>query len=337
MIKKSPGRLGIIYNLKRKKIHDHEEEYDELFTIKSLKKQLQAFGFKVVLLEQDKNFFSKISRLSCDFVFNLAEGIGSSRNRESQVPCVLESLNIPYSGSDPLSLGITMDKYLCHQLLRLAGLPMPDTYSIQKESEIFSYKKKFSKGEFIVKPRWEGSSKGIFLDSLASDFKDLKKNVLRVLSKYRQPALIEEFLPGDEITVGVCGNKSPKLLGMMRICPKKESRDKFIYSLEVKRDWKALVKYEPESMISFKTKNSVSNYALAAFKALGLRDISRIDFRLDSKGEPKIIDINPLPGLSPRYSDLPIICRLQGKTYAYLVEEILKAAFSRYGFAWRKI
>lgn len=335
---KAVNKIGIVFNLKRKGASDDRyEEYDEIETIESLKKEIEKHGFEVVPLEQNGEFLKRLSEVKPDFVFNIAEGTGHSRSRESQVPCVLESLGIPYSGSDPLSLGITLDKYLTNRILQSAGIPVPQMFLVQNNGDAIDLKNIFKRNRlFIVKPRWEGSSKGIFLNSVVSNFKDLKKRVESVFEKYRQPAVVEEFLEKDEITVGVCGNSPPRLAGMMRVAPKKKIRKFFIYSLETKREWKTKVKYEPEKRIPEKTRLKIEGFALRAFITLDLRDIARIDFRLDKSGIPRIIDINPLPGLSPLYSDLPILYRLKDRKYSDLIKDILRESFMRQGLKWKK-
>lgn len=326
--------IGIAFNLKKPSPDDRYEEYDEIETIEALQKEIAGYGFKVVLLEQDDDFLKTIRQAKVDFVVNIAEGRGATRARESQVPCVLESLGIPYSGSDPIALGITLDKYLTSSILDSAGVPVPRMHMVRTLRDLDGLKGIFAKKKsFIVKPRWEGSSKGIFLNSVVDDFNDMQKRVRRVLSTYQQPALVEEFLTGDEITVGVCGNKSPRMLGMMRITHRETAQKHFIYSLENKKDWETKIVYEPHSAIPKSLQAKVEASALKAFRVLELRDMSRIDFRVGKSGVPGIIDINPLPGLSPRYSDLPILYRLNGGTYAGLVKILLTESLKRCGFS----
>jgi len=328
--------IGIAFNLKRPSDDDTYEEYDEIETIQALRKEIKRYGFKTVLLEQDDAFLRTISTAKVDFVVNIAEGKGATRARESQVPCVLESLGIPYSGSDPIALGITLDKYLTSRLLQAAGVPVPRIYMIRSLNEVEQLHGIF-KGEkrFIVKPRWEGSSRGIFLNSVVAGTTDLRKRARRILSVYRQPALAEEFLTGDEITVGVYGNKAPRVLGMMRIRHRDPSEKYFIYSLENKKDWETKIVYEGQASIPRRIRDQVARYAVQAFQALELRDLARIDFRTGGNGIPGIIDINPLPGLSPRYSDLPILCRLNGGTYSGLIKILLRESLKRYGLKLR--
>ncbi|HNX90406.1 MAG TPA: ATP-grasp domain-containing protein [Candidatus Omnitrophota bacterium] len=335
-MKRTAKRIAIAYNLKKQANDDRYEEYDEIGTIEAIRDEIKKYSLKTSLIEQDDHFQDKILKTAPDIVFNITEGFGSTRGRESQVPCILESLGIPYSGSDPVSLGITMDKYLTNVVLSAHNVPVPKAFSagdiceVGKLRNIFAQKKKF-----IVKPRWEGSSKGVFLDSVVTNMKELENRAARIIKQYGQPAIVEEFVAGDEITVGVYGNENPRVLGMMRISAKEERPDElFLYSIEIKREWEEKVKYEPESRIPCAVRENIEKNAIAAFKTLGLRDVSRIDFRVDKNGVPRIIDINPLPGLSPRYSDLPILCRLNGKSYEELVRTILKETFKRNGFAY---
>jgi D-alanine-D-alanine ligase len=333
--RKKPSNICVIYNLKdARRSDDSHEEYDEMPTIEALREVIEDLGFKVKLVEQDDKFLTNIAGIKPAFVLNIAEGKGGERSRESQVPCILESLNIPYSGSDPIALGVTLDKYLANIVLRYAGVPVPRVFVIHKVDDLAATEITFGEGKrFIVKPRWEGSSKGIFSDSVVSDHKSLERKVRETVQKYRQPVLLEEFMEKDEITVGVCGNRPPEILSMMRISPREERKDHFIYSIEEKRDWEKNIKYEPESAISEEIRENIKRYALEAFRALELRDVARIDFRLDGQNVPNIIDINPLPGLSPNYSDLMIMCRLAGIEYQDMIRKILEAALSRCGFS----
>lgn len=337
--KKTVHSIGIIFNLrKNRNNNDDEEEYDDIETIDSLKKEIENQGFSVFLFEQNNELAENLCKMRPDFVLNLAEGVGRSRARESQIPALLESLNIPYSGSDPISLGIALDKYLTSAALRSAGIPVPKMFMIEENGDTERLKDLFVNNNlFVVKPRWEGSSKGIFLNSIVADSVSLSERIRAVHLNYHQPALVEEFVDGDEITVAVRGNHSADILGMMKIMPK-EKTERFIYSLEVKRDWQARIEYLPESSIPHDVRSKLTEYALAAYRVLELRDFARIDFRVGKDNIPKIIDINPLPGLSPRYSDLPILYRLQGKTYSNLIKMLLEDSFKRYGFfCWQEV
>lgn len=334
-IKPALKKIGIIFNLKKGGLaDDREEEYDEIVTIESLKKEIEKLGFEVLLFEQTGELTSELRRQSPGFVVNLAEGVASGRSRESEVPCILESLGIPYSGSDPVALGITLDKHLTGRILKAAEVSVPRSFMAENINELESLKNIFKNGRsFIVKPRWEGSSKGIFTDSCADNLKALKEKVLYLLCNYGQPALIEEFLEGEEITVGIHGNKQAKVLGMMKITPQNKNNKRFLYSLEAKKNWRRVVKYEPRDSISTGLQGVIGSEALKAYRVLELRDMARIDFRVSRSGAPKVIDVNPLPGFSPVYSDLPIMYKLQGGSYGGLVRLFLREALERCGFS----
>ncbi len=330
--------IALVFNLKRKNASDDRyEEYDEAATIQSLVGEIEGFGLRVLPFEQNRALPGKLVRHRPDFVLNIAEGLGPTRSRESQVPCLLESLGLPYSGSDPLALGITLDKVLTRRVLAAAGVDVPALHWVSTAAQLPALRPQFAPGRagrWIVKPRWEGSSKGVFLDSVVSRWDQARDRVLRVLKTYRQPALVEQFLPGDEITVGLCGNPPRvRVLGMMKIAPAQAGPEPFIYSIENKRDWERKIRYLPQTSIAPALRTRLREAAVRAFEVLELRDIARIDFRLDARGAPKVIDVNPLPGLSPRYSDLPILCRLSGCSYRDLIRGLLTAGLSRCGLS----
>lgn len=326
--------IGLAFNLRKEGcVNEAYEEYDDIHTIESLQHEIEKYGYEVILYEQDENFHARLQARKPDFMLNIAEGIGTGRGRESQVPCALESVGIPYSGSDPVALGITLDKYVTSALLEHAKIPVPAVHLANSVKDVSSLSRIFRNGRrFIVKPRWEGSSKGVHDNSVVDNFADLKARTAYVLKEHNQPAVIEEFLIGDEITAGVCGNAQPELLGMMKIEPAVKEKDYFLYSIEYKREWEKKIVYRPQNTLDPKVQEAVEKYAIAAFQCLELRDMARIDFRLDNKGIPHIIDVNPLPGLSPKYSDLPILTRINGGTYTNLLERFLRTAITRNGF-----
>lgn len=334
-------RIGITFNLKKAEVSagepdDRYEEYDCLETIQTLEREIRKFGFETERFEDDDTFLERISQNPPEFVFNIAEGRGSTRGRESQVPSVLESLGIPFSGSDSVALAITLDKWLTHHMLAGCGAMVPDLFMFSCEHDLRRSMGLFEKHDtFIVKPRWEGSSKGVFHDSVVDNPLDLAKRVRRIWRQYRQPALVEEFLPGAEITVGVMGNRTPASIGMMAIDAKAVG-SRAVYSIDHKRNWEELVRYLGPETIDPDLRALLSEDAVKAFRILELKDVARVDFRLDKAGVPKIIDVNPLPGISEAYSDLPILYRMSGGTFTSLLRGILKEAFSRQGLRWPK-
>ena len=322
-------QAGICFNLKRNTSNDVDEEYDEIETIEFLKERLEYLGFEVLLAEQDENLFEKLHAHALDFVLNIAEGKGKTRSRESQVPCILEWLNIPYYGSDPASLAITLDKWLTYVLLKNSSIPVPRMFKVEDMRQMQDMSIPLDGCKYIVKPRWEGSSKGIFNDSVVTSIAKCRDKVSYIINTYNQPALVEEFVEQDEITVGVCGNEELEILGMMKIS-QYEAVETFVYSIENKRDWQEKIKYElAEGNVRERTVTLLRQYAMAAFNVLGLRDVARIDFRVDSAGIPKIIDVNPLPGLSPKYSDLMLMSKLHSNKFVDVIDKIIAISLKR--------
>lgn len=328
------SRISVVYNLKKTasagEPDDKYEEYDPLSTVEALAETIASFGFQVLLCEQDEDFSFRLRDQSPDFVANIAEGMGEGRGREAQVPCFLESLSIPFWGSDGASMALALDKFLTSRTLAAEGIPAPFSLSFREEKDFFVLPGLFTEySRFVVKPRYEGSSKGVFNDSVAHSPAEAEERIRRVWSRYGQPALLEEYLPGTEITVGVLGNENPTVAGMMKISPA-IPREEFLYSLEEKRGYLERIRYEGPETIPLPLREQVGRIAAAAFRGLELRDMARVDFRLDEDGAPRIIDVNPLPGLSPLYSDLPILYKLSGGEYPRLIRSILSGAFRRY-------
>ncbi|MBU4313123.1 MAG: ATP-grasp domain-containing protein [Candidatus Omnitrophica bacterium] len=329
-------KIGLTYNLKDEvsplSIMNNEfnEEFDSRKTIDALSLIFEKYGFKTAMLGARLDMADRLKKEKIDFVFNIAEGY-YGRNRESFVPSVLEAFNIPYSGSDPLTLGMTLDKIVTKKLLHAAKIPTPAYYVVRKIEDIKDAEDRLEY-PVITKPAWEGSSKGVYNSSKALDKHGLKKNIKILFKKYpNQPVLVEEYIKGREITVGVIGNEFPKVMALMEIVNKKHPGEDFFYSLEVKRDWENLVDYESPPRIHNVLETQIRRFALMAYREFGCRDVSRIDFRISEYNDPYLLEINPLPGLSPEYGDLAIMARKNKIAYEELVISILNSAFSRYG------
>jgi D-alanine-D-alanine ligase len=331
-------RIGLSYDLKGTlatapdEPEDAQEEYDSPETVEAIAAVIEGLGHAVVRLGGGRQFLTRILREPVDFVFNIAEGLGNYRSREAQAPSLLEMLGIPYSGSDPLCLAISLDKPLTKKLVALAGVSTPGYRVVAERGEITRAGGDGLRFPLFVKPAYEGSSKGIRLSSRVDSPEQMEPAVVRVLEGYRQPVMVEEFIAGDEVTVGVIGNDPPKVLGIMRVLPKEKGRD-FIYSLEIKRDWERLVEYECPARLPQPVLAKIAAFSLSAFQTLGCRDFARLDFRVSPEGVPYFLEINPLPGLNPHSSDLPIMARKLGWTYQELVAAVLKAALRRCGCA----
>ena len=328
-------RIGLAYDLKQSICpgqdypDDAFEEYDSPETVEAIAAVIEAQGHSVIKLGGGRDFLSNIPSANVDFVFNIAEGIGNYRSREAQVPSVLEMLNIPYSGADPQCLAICLDKSLTKKLIAMAGVPTPTWRLITDTKQL----KDTSWDDFpfpvFVKPAYEGSSKGILQGCRAESASQMAETVQGLLERYRQPVIVEEFIDGDELTAGVVGNSPPKVIGIMRVLPRNRE-EHFIYSLTVKREWERLIDYECPANVGVDALQRITDASLKTFEVLGCRDVSRVDFRLSPEGTPYFLEINPLPGLSPKTSDLPIMAIKMGWTYDVLVSSILNAAMERY-------
>jgi D-alanine-D-alanine ligase len=327
-------RIGLSYDLKETipvgqvGVEDAFEEYDSPETVELIASSLEAGGHNVVMLSGGREFLGNILRQKVDFVFNIAEGKGNYRSREAQVPSVLEMLDIPYSGSDPQCLAICLDKPLTKSLVESAGVNTPEWLVIAESQDLQRIYDSGFPFPAIVKPAYEGSSKGIRLSSVVESPEQAVEIVERLLGNYQQPVMLEEFIDGDEVTVGVIGNSPAKVLGMMRVLPRKKDKH-FVYSLEIKRDYLELVDYECPPRFEEKILKNIESYSLDAFKALGCRDFSRLDFRVSPEGIPYFLEVNPLPGLG-NHSDLVIMAKILGWTHQELVAVVLKAALKRY-------
>lgn len=327
-------RIGLSFDLKdaisraQGEPEDALEEYDSAETLQIIEATISAEEHTVVRLGGGRDFLTNVLREPVDFVFNIAEGRGSYRSREAQVPSVLEMLDIPYSGSDPQCLATCLDKPLTKQLVAVAGVHVPKSHTVSNVGELGSLSWDGFAFPAIIKPAFEGSSKGIRLTSLVDSPEQTVESISYLLKSYRQPVMVEEFIDGDEVTVGMVGNSPPRVLSMMRIVPKTRN-EHFVYSLEVKRDYQRLVDYECPARLSENILAEIASSSQKTFTILGCRDFARIDFRVSTEGVPYFLEINPLPGLGT-YSDLVIMAIKMGWTHHKLISAVLNAALKRY-------
>jgi D-alanine-D-alanine ligase len=332
-------RIGITYDLKvdlsdRPELpDDFQEEFDSPATVEAIAEVLRGLGHEVAKLGDGREMLHRLLADPPEFVFNFAEGQGVGRCREARVPAVLELLGIPYTGSDPLTLAATLDKDVARRLVQSAGVMVPWGRVWEPTDSLNEIASQCSLPRFplIVKPAWEGSSKGIRGNCVVDTAEELAEAIVNLGRDYQQPIIGEEFIAGDELTVGVIGNEPPRVIGVMRVMPQRPEH-RFVYSLEVKRDWERRVRYECPPALSPECMEAVEGAALASFRALGCRDIARIDFRLRD-GQPYFLEANPLPGLNPDYSDLIILARGMGWTYEQLIGTIVHEALDRHARA----
>ena len=326
-------KIGITYNLKKdvapveNQPADALEEFDSEETIDAIRRVLEDEGHEVAKLGGNRGLIDRLRETPLDIVFNIAEGHGG-RNREAHIPALLEFLGIPFTGSDPLTLSLTLDKSAAKRVLVSEGIPTPRFRKVEKLEDLEGLTLRYP---LFVKLCYEGSSKGVRLDSKVRDLPALKEKTGWLLETYRSPVLVEEFIEGPEFTVGILGNENPSVLGVMQIKIKGVSPSEAIYSLEVKREWEEKVQYLCPPPIEPSLLVKIERVALQSYRVLECRDVSRVDIRVGKDGEAYFLEVNPLPGLSPAYGDLPIMARRMGWSYEQLVKTIFHHALKRYG------
>lgn len=307
-------------------------EWDDIHTIRALESAL-ATRHRVSLVEADLDAFETYRRLRPDLVFNIAEGLHGV-SREAQIPAMLDLLAIPYTGSDPLTLGLCLDKRRTKEILTHHGIATPRFAVVGSLTEIPAR----LRYPLMVKPTLEGSSKGVTDKALVSNRRELVRQLEWLLDTYRQPALIEEFLPGREFTVALIGNGSG-----LRVLPIVEidfstlpAGVNPIYSYEAKWLWDQ--EQDPLRIFSCPAElepllcRQIEELCKSAFRALGCRDWCRIDVRLDALGRPHVIELNPLPGILPRpeqNSCFPKAARAAGLSYDEMILAVVDAAVAR--------
>ncbi len=314
---------------------DTYAEWDTIDTITAVRDAL-ALRHSVAMIEADADAFELLRRTRPEIVFNIAEGqYGVSR--EAQIPAILEMLNIPYTGSDALTLGICLDKSRAKEILSHYEIPTPKFFVITAVHELDAARIPLP---CIVKPLYEGSSKGIFNASLVRTPAELALQVERIVATYAQPALIEEFLPGREFTVAMLGNGAgARVLPIVEIqfdsLPQGVNP---IYSFEAKWIWdqsdNPLDIFTCPAQVSAPLQSAIEKICLDTYRVLRCRDWSRIDVRLDAAGNPHIIEVNPLPGILPNPEEnscYPKAARAAGMSYQQLLNNVLDAGCSRYG------
>jgi D-alanine-D-alanine ligase len=315
---------------------DAHEEFDAPATIAAIAAVLRGLGHRVTLLGDGKELLGKLLAEPPDLVFNFAEGVGTSRSREARVPAVCEMLGIPYTGSDPLAQAVALEKDLTRRLAADAGVTVPKGILLRPppggyDGDFAEFRPILEEAGLplpvIAKPAFEGSSKGIRNRCLVERVEDLGPTVAELWAGYGQAVLVEEFISGDEVTVGLLGNDPPEVFGVMRIRPK-TAVERFVYSLEYKRDFLRLIDYECPAKLAPGVTAAVEAAALSVWDALGLRDVARLDFRVRD-GVPYFLEVNPLPGLNPAVSDLCIMADLIGVSHAELIGKIVAAATAR--------
>jgi D-alanine-D-alanine ligase len=315
---------------------DEFAEWDSPVTIAAVESALSSLG-KVVRLEAKEDFPERLRDVRPDIVFNIAEGFNGV-NREAHVPAICEFFGIPYSGSDPFTLSLCLDKARTKETLTFHGIPTPRFTVVERIEDLDATGK--LQLPLFVKPVHEGSSKGITDGNLCWDRSQLLRQTKFLLENYRQPVIVEEYLPGNEFTCAVLGNGDAAtvlpIVGMNFDALPKGALP--IYSFDAKFVWdrpeNPLDIFQCPARITRDLQASIERVTLDAFRVLGCRDWARIDVRLDAAGVPNVLEVNPLPGILPDPADnscLPKAARAAGIGYEELIQSCLRYAAARQG------
>jgi D-alanine-D-alanine ligase len=342
-------KVGLTYNIKKQESvvggqglednlpSDFFAEWDDDDTIEAVRDAL-SIKHDVIMIEADEGVYDKLKSSRPKIVFNIAEGL-RGQSRESQIPAMLDMMRIPYTGSGPLALGICLDKARAKEILSYHDIPTAGFFVASSPRAVFHSPLSYP---LIVKPLYEGSSKGIKNNSIVNDEDELRERIKWVITEYNQPALVEEFLEGREFTVAMLGNGSGlKVLPIVEInYSSLPAGMNPIYSYEAKWIWDT-----PESPLEiFKCpadidnwlKESIEKICRDAFHVLDIKDWCRIDIRLNMKGQPHILELNPLPGILPdpkSNSCFPKAARAAGMGYDELINAVLETACKRQGIS----
>ncbi|MBM3254849.1 MAG: ATP-grasp domain-containing protein [Candidatus Omnitrophica bacterium] len=324
-------KVGLTYDLKTDYEFkegdpvDANAEFDHPSTIDVIAKAIESQGFKVKKIGNVSSLLEKIGQLEVDIVFNISEGL-SGRNRESQVPILLEMAGIPFVGADALTLALTLDKVMAKKIFIADGIPTPKFFEVKSCEELSNTD--HCKFPLIVKPRFEGSSKGLSEDSRVENIKELKKQVEYIIKAYKQPALIEEFISGQEFTVALVGNDEPQVLPIVqiKIDGKLQLNEKFYTFARITSD---RLEYICPARISQDLKKKINSLALKTYRAVECRDFGRVDFRVDNEGKPYVLEINPLPSLSTE-DVFMLVAKNIGISYEEIIGNILRSALARH-------
>jgi D-alanine-D-alanine ligase len=321
-------RVGITYDLRDDYLamgfgEEETAEFDRQETIDSIDCTLQDLGYTTDRIGHLKALMARLAGGDrWDMVFNIAEGL-QGYGREAQIPALLDAYQIPYTFSDPLTLTMTLHKGMAKHVVRGFGIPTPDFIVLKSERDVEEVHLPFP---LFAKPVAEGTGKGVSAASKLSNQKELVSQCTRLLTEYRQPVIVETYLSGREFTVGIVGtDDQTRSVGVMEVILK-DHAEKHAYSYLNKERCEEFVEYRPADEANAE---QASEIAIAAWRALECRDAGRIDLRADTEGRMNFLEVNPLPGLHPQHSDLPILCSMSGISYRELLGWIMQSAMQR--------
>jgi D-alanine-D-alanine ligase len=321
-------KIGITYDLRTDYIKmgfsdEETAEFDREDTIEAIETTLHTLGYETQKIGNIYHLINALGREErWDLVFNICEGLYGI-SRESQVPSILDAFQIPYTFSNAMILSIAMHKGLCKQMIRQLKIPTAPYLVLANMDQLKNVKIPYP---LFAKPVAEGTSKGITAHSKINDFSELKTVCQELFNNFKQPILIEKYLPGREFTVGIVGNgENAKAIACMEIIIK-DKKNKEIYTYEAKEKCEEQVLYQLAN--DDMAKRAIKT-ALKAYIGLGCQDTGRVDLKVDEKGIVNFIEINPIPGLHPAHSDLPMMAAFNGISYSTLLKMIVDAALER--------
>lgn len=320
--------VGFTYDLRSdylSKGYSYEEtaEFDSEVTIDAVEETLLSLGYEVERIGNARKLIEALqSGKRWDIVFNICEGMHGI-GREAQVPAILDVFGVPYVFSDPLVLSLTLHKGLTKRVIRDAGVPTASFSIVETIADAENVNLPFP---LFAKPAAEGSGKGIDGQSMVHSQYELIEVCDRLLKTFRQPVLVETYLPGREFTVGIAGTgEKAAALGVMEIIITPKAIEQ-TYSMHTKENWNGIVEYSMASGDEFRV---CAEVALKAWRTLGCRDGGRVDLKMDENGVPNFIEVNPLAGINPDYSDLPMLAAKEGINYRQLLKMIMDSAAER--------
>lgn len=320
--------VGITYDLRDDYLalglsEEELAEFDRPDTIDAIDGTLCALGYTTDRIGDLRKLAQRLVQGErWDLIFNIAEG-RHGYGREAQVPALLDAYGLPYTFSDPLTLSLTLHKGMAKQVVRGLGVPTPDFMVVKSDRDLAAVNLPFP---LFAKPVAEGTGKGVTAASMVGDRAELAAQCAALWSVYQQPVIVETYLPGREFTIGIVGTgDQARAVGIMEVILK-EHAEPHAYTYQNKEWCEEYVEYRP---VDQAVANEGKAVALAAWRALEGRDAGRIDLRADAGGHIHFLEANPLPGLHPEHSDLPILCAMAGISYGELLGWIMESALRR--------
>lgn len=325
--------IGLTYDLRKDYLAEgyselETAEFDSEQTIDSLAQTIEELGHQVERIGNARQLIKKLAAGDrWDLVFNIAEGL-SGFGREAQIPCILDVYRIPYTFSDPLVLCLSLNKAITKIVVRDAGLATAEFLTVTQLSDLDRFSIDWP---VIVKPIAEGTGKGIDGDSIFYDFDRLKVKCAELLDLFKQPVLVEKFLSGREYTVGILGGGEEAVaIGTLEV-KLLAGAERQVYSYVNKEQCESLVEYVQVTAVDDEKVKAAELLAIDSWRLLGATDAGRVDIREDEFGVPHFLEVNPLSGLHPTHSDLPILCTRAGISYRTLIEKIIDSSARRAG------